>query len=118
MALAHVQLVSPEPAGRVSPWVVASAQPVASVQRVVRLHASLTQLATWPNPGGRMWSSGRGGPASEGSSLLPHPVPAVGPFLIVPGPCQVVGTKDSPYLLGTCRPVTLLHSGTPGAMGA
>lgn len=84
----------------------------------VQLHASLTQLSTRPSPGGRTWNSGRGGPASEGSSLLPDPVPAVGPLLVVAGPCQVVGTKDSPCLLDTCRPVTLLHSGTPGAMGA
>lgn len=65
-----------------------------------------------------MWNSGRGGPASEGSSLIPDPVPAVGLLIMVAGPCQVVGTKDSPCLLGTCCPVTLLHSGTPGAMGA
>ena len=62
--------------------------------------------------------SGRGGPASEGSSLLPDPVPALGPLPVVGGPCKVVGTKDSPCPLGTCCPVTLLHAETPGAMGA
>ena len=113
-ALAYIEL--PEPAGSPGcslnsasvPYTVCCTSPSP-------ICPSIHQSPTCPSAH-RAESQGKdveqreGWPASEGSSSLPDPVLAWDPSSLCRAPCQVVGTEDSPCLLGTRGPATLLHS--------